>query len=172
MPTIAPKHRPPHHPREPVVDFHLHLNSEMAKRAHPAVPLCVESHTTVRAALVLMKEKNRGTVLVCFQGRLAGIFTERDALRCMAQSSDLDVPIQQVMSEAPTALAGSDTVGIAIAKMAEGGYRRLPIVDGAGRPTGILKVSGILHYLVEHFPKVIYNLPPTPDQTTQHREGA
>jgi CBS domain-containing protein len=154
------------------VDFHLHLSSETAERAHPAVPLCVESHTTIRAALVLMKEKNRGAVLVCFQGRLAGIFTERDALRCMAQARDLDVPIQQVMSEAPTSLSSSDAVGTAIAKMAEGGYRRLPIVDSEGRPTGILKVSGILNYLVEHFPKVIYNLPPKPEHTTQHREGA
>jgi hypothetical protein len=56
--------------------------------------------------------------------------------------------------------------------MSKGGYRRLPIVDEAGKPTGILRVKGILRYLVEHFPAVVYNLPPEPHQTTQQREGA
>jgi hypothetical protein len=56
--------------------------------------------------------------------------------------------------------------------MSFGGYRRLPIVDDKGRPTGLLKVPGILHYLVEHFPNVVYNLPPTPHHSTQEREGA
>ena len=38
--------------------------------------------------------------------------------------------------------------------------------------TGVLKVSGILHYLVEHFPKVVYTLPPEPHHKTAAREGA
>jgi hypothetical protein len=37
---------------------------------------------------------------------------------------------------------------------------------------GLLKVRGIVHYLVEHFPKTIYNLPPEPSMVTQQREGA
>ena len=72
----------------------------------------------------------------------------------------------------PVTLSDRDTVGQAIAKMAYGGYRRLPIVDGEGRPQGLVKTSGILHYLVEHFPSVVYNLPPTPHHTPQQREGA
>ena len=56
--------------------------------------------------------------------------------------------------------------------MAEGGYRRLPIVDELGRPTGIVKVEGIMHYLVEHFPTVIHNLPPKPHHSYQQRKGA
>ena len=60
----------------------------------------------------------------------------------------------------------------AIAAMTRGGYRRLPIVDADGRPMGIIKIEGILHYLVEHFPKVIYNLPPEPHYSRQQREGA
>jgi branched-chain amino acid transport system substrate-binding protein len=48
----------------------------------------------------------------------------------------------------------------------------LPIVDELGRPTGILTVQGIMHYLVEHFPAAIYNLPPVPHHSFQQREGA
>ena len=66
----------------------------------------------------------------------------------------------------------NDNVGTAIRKMSLGGHRRLPIVDDQGRAVGLVKVSGILHYLVEHFPQTIYNLPPKPHPTTQEREGA
>jgi hypothetical protein len=63
-------------------------------------------------------------------------------------------------------------VGKAIGLMSAGGFRRLPIVDDQGKPVGLLKVSGILHYLVEHFPKVVYTLPPAPHHKMGEREGA
>ena len=56
--------------------------------------------------------------------------------------------------------------------MAKGGYRRLPVVDEAGHPIGVLGVSRLLEYLVEHFPKVVYTLPPQPHRASQEREGA
>jgi hypothetical protein len=36
----------------------------------------------------------------------------------------------------------------------------------------MLKVAGILNYLVEHFPKVVYTLPPDPHYKPNDREGA
>jgi CBS domain-containing protein len=162
-------------PREllevPLVNFHLHLQTEAANHAPLDSPLCVDPTTPIRAALDLMKEHLRGSVLVCRDDSLVGIFTERDALRLMARDGRLDDPIESVMSH-PVALVTSDSMGTAIAKMSKGGYRRLPVVDADGRPQGVLKVTGILHYLVEHFPNVIYNLPPKPHHSTQHREGA
>jgi CBS domain-containing protein len=134
--------------------------------------VCVDIGATATAALELLQREKRGCCLVCRDGRLAGVFTERDAVRLMSEGNSLDVPIDQVMSSEPVALSATDTVGDAIAKMSHGGFRQLPIVDLEGRPIGVLKVSGILHYLVEHFPKVVYNLPPVPHHTTQQREGA
>jgi hypothetical protein len=55
--------------------------------------------------------------------------------------------------------------------MSGGGFRRLPILDPDGRPTGILRVSDVVHYLVEHFPKTVYNLPPVPKPVMHEREG-
>ena len=51
------------------------------------------------------------------------------------------------------------------------GTRRLPIVDAEGRPTGLVNIAGIIHWLVQHFPQAVYNLPPVPNPTTQEREG-
>ncbi len=69
-------------------------------------------------------------------------------------------------------IASSATVGEAIRMMSEGGYRHLPIVDSEHKPTGVLAVHGIVHYLVDHFPETVYNLPPDPKAGTSEREGA
>jgi CBS domain-containing protein len=154
------------------VSFELHLDTETVDQCHPAVPLCLPPTTPVREALVQMKEQNRGAVVVCENDAVVGIFTERDALKLMAAGESFDAPLSRFMTPDPVVLRARDTVGKAITMMARGGYRRLPIVDDRGRATGIIKVEGIMHYLAEHFPAVIYNLPPEPHHATHEREGA
>jgi len=154
------------------VDFHLHLSTEPVTHAHPVQPLIVEPDATIGQILQLLKEERRGAVLVCEGGQLRGIFTERDALGVMARKADLSAPISSVMARDMVTLVDSDVVGSAIERMAEGGFRRLPVVDEQNRPVGMIKVTGILHYLVEHFPTTIYTLPPRPHHSTQAREGA
>jgi CBS domain-containing protein len=85
--------------------------------------------------------------------------------------AELDGPIEAVMVSSPVTLSVEDTIGTAILRMSSGGYRRLPIVDRQGRAMGVLQVSGIVHYLVEHFPKMVYNLPPVPHPAMHDREG-
>ncbi len=154
------------------MDFQLNLDSETVDHCHPTEPLCLAPTASVGEALRQMKEHNRGAVLVCQDQIVIGIFTERDALKMMAAGESFDAPLQQFMTPDPVVLRTDDKVGRAIAMMARGGYRRLPIVDERGRPTGMIKVEGILHYLVEHFPASIYNLPPEPHHSTEKREGA
>jgi CBS domain-containing protein len=154
------------------VVFQLHLDTETVGHIDTAMPLCVDPKLSTREVLELLKRQNRGCVCLCEGDKLVGIFTERDALHLMAEGADVDVPIESVMTRQPATIQSSDTVEAAIAKMSLGGYRRLPVLDAEGRPVGLLKVSAILHYLVQHFPKFVYNLPPEPGQTTQDREGA
>jgi len=105
-------------------------------------------------------------------GKLSGVFTERDALRLLADGKNVDGPVSEVMVRNPVTVRKTDTVARAISLMSVGGFRRLPIVDDKGNIEGVLKVSGLLHYLVEHFPKVVYTLPPEPHYKTAAREGA
>lgn len=154
------------------MSFHLNLNTEPVDQCHPAEPLCLLPTASVAEAMRQMQAHNRGAVLVCQEERVVGIFTERDALKLMVAGENFEAPLERFMTPDPVFLRAGDMVGKAISLMAEGGYRRLPIVDKLGRPTGMIKVEGILHYLVEHFPGVIYNLPPEPHHTTQMREGA
>jgi CBS domain-containing protein len=154
------------------VDFHLNLKSETVDQSYPSEPLCLPQSATVREAMERMNERNEAAVLICQDGQLVGIFTERDALKRMASGATFDTPISEVMTKRPAALSVRDSVGTAIAKLSQGGYRRLPIVDAQNRPTGILKMEGILHYLIEHFPSVIYNLPPEPHHVARDTDGA
>ncbi|MCH8922061.1 MAG: CBS domain-containing protein [Planctomycetes bacterium] len=154
------------------MSFELNLKTETVEAVGPLPPRIVAPSVTVRAAMEQMRDLREGSVLICRDEVLVGIFTERDALGLMAREADLDVPLEEVMTVDPVSIHASATVGEAIRSMSSGGYRRLPIVDDEGRPVGTVKTSGILNYLVEHVPEAVYNLPPTPRPVTQEREGA
>ena len=156
----------------PKVDFQLNLNTETVRQAGLKEPLCVPPGMSVRDVLVVMKQHNTGCVLICRDEKLAGIFTQRDVLRILATDGNLATPIEDAMARNPVSLHETDTIATAIRKMSTGGYRHLPVVDDDNRPLGLLKVRGIVHFLVEHFPNAIYNLPPEPRLVAQDREGA
>lgn len=154
------------------MELHLNMESDTVRETAEEELVCIAPDTSVRDVLRLLKDSNTGSALVLQGGKLAGIYTERDALRLMANGESLDIPISQVMVGEPVTVRECDSVAAAVRKMSQGGYRRLPIVDSAGQPIGAVKASGILRYLVEHFPQSIYNLPPAPDNASKEREGA
>jgi CBS domain-containing protein len=136
-------------------------------------PLAVASHTPLRMAIETMRSAGVGHILVCDDGRLRGIFTERDLIkRVLPSGISLDESIGCCMTADPTTIRQNDSVGWAIRTMHQGHYRHLPVVDEDGQPIGILSVKHIVHYLVEHFPSAVYNLPPEPGQVDGTREGA
>jgi CBS domain-containing protein len=153
------------------VDLELNLTTESVELASPLPPLCVSPETSLRDVFELLKGEGRGSVLVCRDGAIVGIFTERDALRLMARGGNLDAPVETVMIRDPATIDAQASVAEAVERMSSGGYRRLPIVDRQRRPVGVVHVGGIVHYLAEHFPKTIYNQPPVPHPVTQDREG-
>jgi len=140
--------------------------------AYPDQPLAATADETVGNVLQLLRAQRTGAVVICDGAKLVGIFTERDALKQMASGADLSRPVREVMSSPPATIASSATVGDAIRMMAQGGFRHLPIVDNDHKPTGVLAVHGIVHYLVDHFPETVYNLPPDPKAKSREREGA
>jgi CBS domain-containing protein len=154
------------------VDFQLSLESEGVASAYPDLPLATTVDATVGQALQLLRAQRTGAVMICEGVKLVGIITERDALRLMAAGGDFSRSVREVMSSPPATIPATATVAEAIRTMAEGGYRHLPMVDGGGRPTGVVAVHGIVHYLVDHFPATVYNLPPNPRPTQKEREGA
>jgi len=76
------------------------------------------------------------------------------------------------MTRNPVAVHPKEPIGLAVRRLEEGGYRHLPVVNEADELVGVLSVRRIVHYLVEHFPTTVYNLPPDPGVVQQDREGA
>lgn len=157
------------------MDFQLSLATESARSAHPETPLAVHRGETVATVIGLMRASRAGAVIVVdAEESLVGVFTERDALRLMAVGADLDVPIDQRMSAPPVTVTATSSLGEAIGRMSDGGYRHLPLVDAddESRTVGMIDVRGVVRYLVDHFPNTIYNLPPNPSGSVAEREGA
>ncbi|NOZ38939.1 MAG: CBS domain-containing protein [Planctomycetes bacterium] len=176
------------------MSFQLSLSTESVSTAYPDQPLFVLPTATVGEVIQLLRAQQTGSVLVCESdsaegdsannGKLLGIFTERDALKYMAAASRgtddvnsansgiMQQAVSTVMSTDVTTLQADASMGETIKTMSQGGYRHLPILDADGKPTGVENVYGIVHYLVDHFPQTIYNLPPNPRSITSEREGA
>jgi CBS domain-containing protein len=155
------------------MDLAKNLKIDSVSRLHPTPPHRVAPGQTVAEAVALMCREQVGSLLVCEGERLVGIFTERDLLRrVLAAGRPLTVPVAECMTPDPVVVHPKHSISAAIRRMEEGGYRHLPIVDDDGRPLGVLSVKRIVHYLVEHFPVIVYNLPPDPNAVPQEAEGA
>jgi len=149
------------------------LRVDSVSRLEPTAPHRVEATQLVQDAVYLMRSESVGCLLVCQQGTLVGVFTERDLLcRVLGLGKSLSIPIGDVMTAEPITVSAKDSIRVAIRKMQHGGYRHLPVVDENNRPTGVLSVKRIVHYLAEHYPAAIYNLPPEPGSIPNEREGA
>ena len=93
---------------------------------------------TVRNAALAMRERHVGAVLITVDGRLAGIFTERDMVnRVVADGRDPDrTTLAEVMTADPDTIAPATTAIEALRRMDDGGYRHLPVEHG--RVVGIV----------------------------------
>lgn len=94
----------------------------------------LSAEASVRDASRLMAREKVGAVLVTDNGRLEGIFTERDALgRVLAKQLDPEATrLEEVMSADPTTISPDASAIDALRLMRDGGFRHLPIVaDGA-----------------------------------------
>jgi CBS domain-containing protein len=127
---------------------------------------------SVAQAVSQMRAHSHGSALVYRDDELAGIFTERDLLKLVSQGKSLDLPVSSVMTVDPRTVSMEDSLLTVIKLMDEGGYRRLPVVDKAGSPVGIIDVKSVMHFLVEHFPAAVYNQAPRALLNAKSREGA
>jgi CBS domain-containing protein len=155
------------------MDLARNLRADPVTRLQPSPPISLRPDASIAEAVRLMRSRTAGCVLVCDGRKLLGIFTERDLLRRVyAVGRPTADPVSEVMTPHPVVVGARDPVRRALVRMEKGGYRHLPVVDDSGRPVGILSVKRIVHFLAEHFPTAVYNLPPDPDSYPHHRGGA
>lgn len=132
---------------------------------NPRSPLVVDAEDSVLDAVEAMNEHHTGCVLVERDGKLAGIFTERDVLtRVIFRDDNRLAPVESFMTEVPETLDPTASIAYALNTMSVGGYRHIPIVDARGRAVGVVSIRDLVDFLVQLFPGGVLNLPPSPDK--------
>jgi CBS domain-containing protein len=154
------------------MELSRNLRIDSISRLDPSPPRAIDIAAPVAEAVRLMRQANVGCLLVTAAGRLVGIFTERDLLtRVLARGRPLDTPMRACMTAEPVTVGLKDPVRTAIRRMEKGGYRHLPVVGEDGCPVGTLSARQVVHYLVEHFPALVFNQPPDPNKYPETPEG-
>jgi predicted transcriptional regulator len=110
-------------------------------------PLLVEPDLPIADAIRGMHEAGRDCLLVCEEGRLVGIFTDRDAVAKAVDKRLALFHVRDFMTPDPVVLRRDDTIAVAIHKMAIGEFRHIPVVDD-GRPIGVVAAVDVFRHLV------------------------
>ena len=133
--------------------------------------VCIQPSDSLGRAIEVMKEDEGGCAIVCENGRVVGIFTERDLLtKVIGAPVDLNAPVSNWMSPIVATLGTDATIGDAVAIMNEKSYRNIPLVKN-GILVGSVSVFDVISYLAESYPKETMNLPPNPNQVMDSRDG-
>jgi CBS domain-containing protein len=105
---------------------------------------------TAADAARAMRSHSVGAVLVVEGGRLQGIFTERDLVdKVVGAGRDASAtPVSEVQTSTPRTVTADAQVKECAAIIREGDFRHLPVVDGDGKPVGIISTRVFLQHVV------------------------
>ena len=100
--------------------------------------------STVRQAASGMFASHTGSTLVMEGDRLLGIFTERDIVQALSGTSDAGRSslVRERMTPDPQVIDPDATIGEALDRMFDGGFRHLPVVEG-GRVIGMVSMRDL-----------------------------
>lgn len=119
----------------------------------------VEPSVTVYKALELMMEKNIGGLLITENGKLAGIFTERDYARklVLRGKSSKETPIKEMMTPNPFTVTPDTGIEDCMQLMTEKKIRHLPVVENEAL-VGVISIGDVVRFIIEEQRYIIEHL--------------
>jgi CBS domain-containing protein len=100
---------------------------------------------TIRDAFKTLQEKHVGSIILIDDAeKCIGIFTERDAIRTVANEVPLDTTINQVMTKNISTIGEEASLDDAKRLIISHGIRHLPVVNSKGELVGLLSVRKLL----------------------------
>ncbi|MCB5202053.1 CBS domain-containing protein [Neorhizobium sp. T786] len=106
----------------------------------------VTPEKTVLEVAAVLNEKRIGAVVVTgVEGRVTGIFTERDVVRALATkgAAVLEQPISSVMTVTVQRCREETTVNQLMEMMSSGRFRHVPVEEG-GQLVGIISIGDVV----------------------------
>lgn len=121
----------------------MHLRSVRDILGDRALPATAPD-TTIRAAAEVLDRFNVGALAVVEGERLVGVLSERDIIRrCVAQGADpASTRVADAMTREPQTVRLTDGVAEAFARMQDGHFRHMPVMEGE-RCIGLLSVRDV-----------------------------
>ncbi len=134
--------------------------AQMASESDLALPISsirvsrpdsVDTGATVREAIAVMRAGTSGAVVVLDEGRVVGIFTERDVLKKVSgEPGALDSAVLAYMTPDPLVLRDDDMMAIALNKMGVGGFRHIPVMTGS-QLTGLVTGRDVMSWVLGRY---------------------
>lgn len=108
---------------------------------------CAETVATVVARL---NEQRIGAVPVVDDGRVVGIFSERDVIHCLHShgAAALDLLVRDVMTSPAITITSETGVLTGLSLMTRRRIRHLPVVDG-DRLVGFISIGDLVKWRIE-----------------------
>jgi len=119
----------------------------------------ISPHASVYRALEIMAEKDVGALLVIEDGRLAGIFTERDYARkvILKGRTSKDTTVSELMTRALFCVGPENTMEDCMALMTSRQIRHLPVLEN-GRLVGIITLGDVVKKIISEQEFTIHQL--------------
>jgi len=121
----------------------------LAGKGHDVVSIDVSARVT--DAVSLLAEKRIGAVPVMADGAVAGIFSERDVIICLASEgmAMLERLVGDVMTAPPITVEPDQSVLGALSLMTRRRVRHLPVLEG-GRLVGFVSIGDLVKQRIDH----------------------
>ena len=114
--------------------------------------VALSSDATLYEASRLLAHKRIGAVLIRDgSGALAGILSERDVVRAVAEESvpALARPVTAYMTRAVATCTENDTVDDLMEMMTLGRFRHVPVLDGDNQLCGIVSIGDVVKVRID-----------------------
>lgn len=96
---------------------------------------------SIQAAVQLLNERHVGSIVVVDdEQKCIGIFTERDAIRLMANKFSVDEPLNKVMSRHVVTISNEASFDEAKRLVLSHDIRHLPVTDTTGKLIGLFSL--------------------------------
>jgi CBS domain-containing protein len=111
--------------------------------------LTVDAGASLRRAAKVMTDRGVGCAVVVEKEKVAGIVTERDILRAVADDKIMDdAKVEEVMTRDVVSGAPGWEIVRAVKTMTEGGFRHLLVME-MDDPVGIVSLRDLMDSMVE-----------------------
>ena len=124
------------------------------KELHPRMPVTVTKSDSLDDAARLLIEEDIGVLVVFEPHGIAGVISERDIVRAIADEVDLEeTEVGEYMTEAPVVTEEEAAIGDAISKMNSSHIRHV-IVLSDGDVSGVISMRDVVGLLGTDWPEL------------------